>query len=128
MKADCTLHRGLPEQTMADHWRSRGLRDRSVAVLTPHLALGALAVLAAAPIMLVAVLVPRALVLPALSLTAIAIAMAAGTIAWWRRSREHAPTVTLWDVAGAFMLIGCAAAMLSQPEHLLEVFGHKQNP
>jgi hypothetical protein len=31
-------------------------------------------------------------------------------------------TVTLWDVAGALVLIGCAAAMLTEAEHLTELF------
>jgi hypothetical protein len=32
--------------------------------------------------------------------------------------------VTGWDVAGALVFIGCAAAMLSEPEHILPLFGH----
>lgn len=114
---------------MADHhWTPRSLRDRGTAALSPHLALSVLVLLAAAPIVLVAALVPRVAVLPALSLAAIAIAMIAGAVAWWRQAKQHTATVTLWDVAGAFMLIGCAAAMMSQPENLLQVFGHTQKP
>ena len=114
---------------MADHhWTPRSLRDRGTAALSPHLALSVLVLLAAAPIVLVATLVPRVAVLPALSLAAIAIAAIVATLAWWRNANRHAATVTLWDVAGAFMLIGCAAAMLSQPENLMQVFEHKQKP
>lgn len=113
---------------MADHWTRRSVRDRSVAILAPHLALSLLVLLAAAPIVLVAALVPRVAVLPTLSLVAIVIAAIAGAMAWWRNASRHAAGVTLWDVAGALMLIGCAAAMMSQPENLMQVFGHTQEP
>lgn len=113
---------------MADRRTYGGLRERGLAALPPHLALSVLVLLAAAPIVLIAALVPRVAVLPALSLAAIAIAMIAGAVAWWRQASRHTANVTLWDVAGAFMLIGCAAAMMSQPENLLQVFGHTQEP
>lgn len=104
-----------------------GLRDRGLTALPPHLALSVLVLLAAAPIVLVAALVPRALVLPSLSIAAIVIAMTVGAVAWWRKAQRQTANVTLWDVAGAFMLIGCAAAMMSEPENVLQVFGQTQN-
>lgn len=106
----------------------RSVRERGVASLGQHLTLVVLVLLAAAPILLAAALVPRAAVLPAFSLAAIAMALIAGAVAWWRKASRHAGTVTLWDVAGAFMLIGCAAAMMAEPENLLQVFGHTQKP
>lgn len=113
---------------MNGHRTQRGLAARGYAALTPHLVAGALMLLAATPILLVAALVPRAAVLPTISLIAIAAAAGAAALAWWRKARRHAATVTLWDVAGAFVLIGCAAAMMSQPENLLQVFAHTQEP
>lgn len=99
-----------------------------MAVLAPHLTLGLMVLLAGAPLLFVATIVPHAAVLPAISLTAIALAAAIGAFAWWRNTKRHTATVTLWDIAGAFMLIGCAAAMMTQPENLMQVFGHTEKP
>ena len=111
---------------MADRRIFGGIRYRGLASLSPHLALAILVLLAAAPIVLVAALVPHAMLLPTFSIGAIAIAAVTATVAWWRKAERHTPTVTLWDTAGAFMLIGCAAAMMTEPENLLQLFGHTQ--
>ena len=114
---------------MANRRTLRDSRPHSLAaLLQPHVRLAGLALLAAAPILLVASLVPRALVLPSLSLVAIAAAALAALAAWSFGARRHANTVTLWDIAGAFVLIGCAAAMLSEPENILQTFGQPINP
>ena len=111
---------------MADRRTYGGLRARGLASLAPHLTLVVLAIAAAAPIALVALLVPRELVLAAFSVVAMSIAIAIAAVAWWRKTARQSANVTLWDAAGAFMLIGCAAAMLSEPEVLLQVFGQTQ--
>jgi hypothetical protein len=125
---NCTVRGALSEQLMAHHWTPRGLHGRGIAALTPYFLVSVLALLPAASFALVAALVPRAAVLPALSLVAIAIAVMAATAAWWRKANRDAATITLWDVAGAFMLIGFAAAIMSQPENLMQVFGHTDKP
>jgi hypothetical protein len=94
------------------------------ALLLPHVKLGGLTLLAAAPLFAIAALVPRPLVLPAVSLTAIAAAAAVALVAWRLSARRNGGTLTLWDVAGACALIGCAAGMLSEPELVLRQFGH----
>jgi len=91
--------------------------------LKPHATLAVLTVLAAAPILLVAAVMPRPLVLPTLSLTAIAAAALIALFAWTRRARQRGDTLTAWDVAGACALIGCGAAMLSEPENVLNLLG-----
>lgn len=98
------------------------------AALAPHLRLGALVLSAAAPLFVIAALVPHALFLPSVSLAAIAAAAAASFLAWWLGVRRQGPTVTLWDIAGACALIGCAAAMLSDPATVLTTIGQKPNP
>ena len=113
---------------MADRDMLRGLSRRGYAALSPHLGLAVLVLLAAAPIALAAAFVPRAAVLPALSLAALALAGVLGAAAWWRKASRHAAGVTLWDAAGACVLIGCTAAMLSQPENLLQVFASPHRP
>jgi hypothetical protein len=98
------------------------------AALAPHLRLGALVLFAAAPLFVIAALVPRAMVMPSVSLVAVAAAAVAAAAAWWLCARRNGPTVTLWDIAGACALIGCAAAMLSDPATILTTIGPNPNP
>jgi hypothetical protein len=87
--------------------------------LHTHTTLAAMAAAAALPLLLLSALVPRPLVLPVLCLVAIAGAAVVSFVAWKRGSAREAQHVTAWDVAGALVLVGCAAAMLSQPEQVL---------
>jgi len=98
------------------------------ATALPHARLAGLALLAAAPLLLIAALVPRAVFLPSVCLGAIAAATVAAFAAWWVGARRHRDTVTLWDFAGACALIGCAAAMLSEPASILNTIGQPSNP
>jgi hypothetical protein len=75
------------------------------------------------PALLLVVLIPGPLLLPVLSLAAMAIAGGAAVFGWARRERWDRDRITSWDIAGAFALIGCAAGMLSQPENALQLFG-----
>jgi hypothetical protein len=83
-----------------------------------HTKLAAMAAIAALPLVLLAALLPRPLVLPVLCLVAIAGAAVVSFVGWKRGSARDARHVTAWDVAGALVLVGCAAAMLSQPEQV----------
>jgi hypothetical protein len=87
--------------------------------LRTHGKLAAMAAGAALPLLLLTALLPRPLVLPVLCLIAIAGAAVLSLVAWKRGSVRDATHVTLWDVAGALALVGCAAAMLSNPEQVL---------
>jgi hypothetical protein len=91
--------------------------------LKPHATLAVLTALAAMPIVLLIPFAPRPLVLPILSLAAIAVAGLAALVAWVFPARPGGATITAWDVAGAFALIGCGAAMLSEPENVLNLLG-----
>ena len=108
---------------MAGRRTPKSLAERGAAALTPHLRLAGMVLLAALPILAAASLVPHAAVLPALSLAAMAAAAGMAAIAWWRKAPRYVAAVTLWDFAGTFVPIGCAAAMLTQNDTLLEVFG-----
>ncbi len=92
-------------------------------VVRPHIALAVLPVLAAVPIALSLALVPRAAVLPCMSLSAFALAAMTALVAWLGQVRRHGDRITLWDVSGALAFIGCAAAMLSRPDGVLHLFG-----
>jgi len=111
---------------MAHRRTPRGISERGFAALSPHLTLSVMALLAAAPLLLIASLVPPAATLPAISLAAITVAGVAAGVAWWRKANRHGASVTLWDVAGAFVLIGCAAAMMTDPENLMQVLGQTE--
>jgi hypothetical protein len=105
----------------------RSLRDpvsgTVLQFLKPHAKLAVLTALAAAPIAVIAALVPRTLVLPVVSLAAVAAAMLVALLAWLVQARRRDDTITSWDIAGACALIGCAAAMLSEPENVLSLLG-----
>jgi hypothetical protein len=96
--------------------------------LKPHAALAVLTAQAAAPIVLLIPFAPRPLVLPILSLASIAVAGLAALVAWAFPARRGGDTITAWDVAGAFALIGCGAAMLSEPENVLNLLGPRVVP
>ncbi len=74
---------------------------------------------AAMPLLLLTWLLPRPLVLPALCLIAI-VGAGVASLSRGRRGTNLDPRhVTAWDVAGALAFIGFAAAMLSNPEHVI---------
>ena len=75
------------------------------------------------PALLLFALLPPSLLLPVLSLAAMAGAVVAALLGWVRREPWHGERITAWDMAGAFAFVGCAAAMFSQPENVLQLFG-----
>lgn len=82
----------------------------------------ALAVIAGAELM-----APDPLELPLISFLTLGIAAVIALVAWACRASRDGPNVTAWDLAGAFTLIGCAAAMLTQNEHALEYLLSSKN-
>jgi hypothetical protein len=80
--------------------------------------LAAMAAAAALPLLLLASLLPRPLVLPTLCLIAVAGAGIASFVAWRRNTATDSRNVTAWDVAGALAFVGCAAAIMSNPEQM----------
>jgi hypothetical protein len=44
----------------------------------------------------------------------------------WRQRNAKPAFVTYWDVSGALTLIGCAAAMMSEPENVMQLFELRQ--
>lgn len=69
---------------------------------------------------LVVVLLPPELVLPALSLLALAGAAAIGITAYLSPRFASLKPINGWDIAGALTLIGCAAAILGEIEPVVE--------
>ena len=71
-----------------------------------------------------AALLPAALILPAIALVALLGAAAAGAYAFWTAApHSTTPRLSAWDVAGVLALIGFGAGMISDPVHVLHLFG-----
>lgn len=92
-----------------------------------HVKMAVLVALSAAPILVAISLVPRTAAVPVICLTAFGLAALVGLAAWSLGARRDSDNVTAWDIAGVFVLVGCAAAMLSEPENILQTFGLTPN-
>jgi hypothetical protein len=82
--------------------------------------LALLSVLIAAPAFQMIRLLEPGLVLPALSILLFSGAALAAIVA--HRNSENVENVTLWDIAGAFTMMGCAAAIFSEPDQVAQFF------
>ena len=77
----------------------------------------------AVPALLTLTLLPGRVMLPALSLAAIAVAALLALAAHLRDARRNQSDAALWDASGILVFIGCGAAMLSEPESVLNLLG-----
>ena len=84
--------------------------------------LALLSMLIAAPALLMIHLLESELVLPALSILLFSGAMIAALLARTDSENVTLENVTLWDVAGAFTMMGCAAAIFSEPDQVALFF------
>lgn len=84
------------------------------------LALGS-ALIAFPAILMIRVLEPE-FVLPAFSILLFVEAAIAAALARLIHVQEHSANATLWDFAGAFTLMGCAAAILGEPDEVALFF------
>lgn len=82
----------------------------------------AFSILVAAPAFLMINLLDPQLVLPGLSILLFAGAMIAALLARQKSEGETLENVTLWDVAGAFTFMGCAPAILGEPDQVALLF------
>jgi hypothetical protein len=75
----------------------------------------------------------RQLIPPALSILFFSYAAIVAMVAAWIHADRNLKNVTLWDVAGGFTLMGCTAAIFSEPDHVALLFeqlfeGHSDTP
>jgi hypothetical protein len=82
-----------------------------------------LSVLIAAPAFVMIRLLEPELVLPALSILLFSDAAIAAIVA-----RRNSANVMLWDIAGAFTMLGCAAAIFSEPDQVALFFEQLPEP
>jgi hypothetical protein len=106
-------------------------RWRAPEPLQTHIKLAAMAATAALPLLLLASLFPRPLVLPVACLIAVFGAAIASFVAWRRGAVRNSQNVTAWDVAGALTFIACASAIMSDPTqvaHLTDAVATMNQP
>jgi|SRR5437899_2341512 hypothetical protein len=84
--------------------------------------LALLSMLIAAPALLMIRLLEPELVLPALSILLFSDAMITALLARAESRDGTLENVTLWDVSGAFTMMGCAAAIFSEPDQVALFF------
>ncbi|WFU37528.1 hypothetical protein QA640_23935 [Bradyrhizobium sp. CB82] len=77
--------------------------------------------IATSALLTICVLEPS-LVLPALSILLFSGAMIAALFARAESENVTLEKVTLWDIAGAFTMMGCAAAIFSEPDQVALFF------
>jgi hypothetical protein len=93
--------------------------------LAPHAAVVALA---APPVLLLASVTQPAHLLPVLGIAAMAAGGVVALLGWGRGERWDKDHISLWDISGALVFLGCAASMLSEPENVLQMFGIAPGP
>ncbi|MET4222043.1 hypothetical protein ACVWWG_006394 [Bradyrhizobium sp. LB7.2] len=81
-----------------------------------------LSILVAAPAFLMMYFLDIQLVLPALSILLFLDAIVTALFARANSENETLENVTLWDIAGAFTMMGCAAAILGEPDQVALFF------
>ncbi|WP_439402280.1 hypothetical protein ACNJYA_06860 [Bradyrhizobium sp. DASA03068] len=82
-----------------------------------------LSILVATPALFMILLLDSQLVLPALSLLFFSDAMITALLAWAKPEHVTPEHVTLWDIAGAFTMMCCAAAIFGEPDQVAMLFG-----
>ena len=83
----------------------------------------ALGFLTAIPGFIIIWVMSAPVLLPAFGLAWLVNAGCASLLAWSVRFKRRTDYVNLWDIAGAYALIGFALGMISKPDDVLQLFG-----
>jgi hypothetical protein len=86
------------------------------------------AAIAAMPAVVMAAHLPSNLLLPALAALAFITALVAAAAGWTTRTPRNAAAVTIWDFAGACVLIGIAAGAFSESVDVSHLLGIATTP
>jgi hypothetical protein len=84
--------------------------------------LAPLSVLIVGPTFFIIRVLQPGLIPPALSILFFSYAAIAAMVASWVHADRNSKNVTLWDIAGAFTLMGCTAAIFSEPDQVTLLF------
>ena len=101
---------------MSNRQRSRRGVASAMRAEWPHMVSAVLLLAVTVPPTGFLLLTRTPLLLPSMSLVALAISAIVALAAWCLSSAG----ITLWDVSGAYAFIGFAAGMLSDPQQVLE--------
>ena len=82
---------------------------------------GLAVLLGAALVAMLLARLPQDLVLPAAGAVALLFGAGVALFAWLFGVRRHRDRVTAWDFAGALLLVGFAATILSRPDQILQL-------
>lgn len=77
-------------------------------------------VISAIPALVAMFLIPAPAVMPSIAVVFVMGAALAALAAWSFCQEQDSNRLTLWDVAGAFVLIACSAGIFSEPTRLVE--------
>ena len=88
----------------------------------PHAASAVLLSAVAVPPIGFLLLVRTPLALPTMSVIALASAAIIAFAAWCIASGRNSTGISLWDISGLYALIGFVAAMLSDPQQVMELW------
>jgi hypothetical protein len=95
---------------------------RTVPSLQSFGVLTLLSVLIAGPAFLIIHLLEPGLILPALSILLFSYAAIVAIAAYSIHADWNSENVTLWNISGAFTMMGCATAILSEPDQVAQFF------
>jgi hypothetical protein len=95
---------------------------RSAPSLGPFGILALLSVLIAVPAFLMIRVLEPGLVMPAFSILLFADAGVAAIVARSIHVHRNSDNPTVWDIAGALTMMGCAAAIFSEPDQVAQFF------
>ncbi|ACI93735.1 hypothetical protein OCAR_6623 [Afipia carboxidovorans OM5] len=76
------------------------------------------------PVLFIARTLDRELMMIAFSVMFFLGATLAAVTAWFINSKRNSQSLSLWDVAGGFVITGCAASVMAEPEHAAQLFEH----
>jgi hypothetical protein len=96
--------------------------------IPPEVALAVLFLAVTAPSIAFLLFIKAPLILPSLSLISLGLAGLVALAAWTTSATNEGRHITLWDVSGAYALVGFAAGMLSEPMQVVELISLPTDP
>jgi hypothetical protein len=80
-------------------------------------------VVTAAAFLILTILLPKNTVLAGLAMALVLIGASVGVFAWRTRQPRRVNELSVWDIAGIYILLGCVAAGVSDPDHVARLLG-----
>jgi predicted cobalt transporter CbtA len=81
-------------------------------------------VVTAAAFLILTIVLPKNTVLAGLAMVLIVLGAGVGAFAWRTRQPRRANELSVWDIAGIYILLGCIAAGVSDPDHVARLLSH----